>query len=224
MQKRWVLKDRGDKELVAKLATQLSVESSLAELLVQRGVSTFEEARAFFRPELTHLHDPFLLNDMDKAIQRIEKAFSSHEKVLIYGDYDVDGTTAVALVYTFLKATGFQAIDFYIPDRYSEGYGISYHSIDYAQKEGFPSIAGLKPLKKLPMPVKEELTLSSATITGPVILCLKPLPYWIPRGKILPIRSTNYPDVGWALNSSRLMPRIIRSTLHPSTNISTWLQ
>jgi len=153
MKKRWVLKNRGDKELVDKLATQLGIDAVLADLLVQRGVSTFEEAKAFFRPELSLLHDPFLMNDMDKAIHRIEEAFASREKVMVYGDYDVDGTTAVALVYTFLKAQGFESIDFYIPDRYAEGYGISIKSIDYAKLEGFTLIialdCGIKAVEKI---------------------------------------------------------------------------
>jgi single-stranded-DNA-specific exonuclease len=143
MVKRWVLKDRGNKEVVSNLATQLSIEPSLAELLVQRGITSFEAAKAFFRPELSHLHDPFLLNDMDKAIERIEKAGKAREKVLVYGDYDVDGTTAVALVFTFLRSQGFEAIDFYIPDRYGEGYGISFKSIDFAADNGFSLIIAL---------------------------------------------------------------------------------
>jgi single-stranded-DNA-specific exonuclease len=153
MDKRWILKNRGDRELVSNLASQLGLEPSLAELLVQRGVSTFEEAKAFFRPELSMLHDPFLMNDMDKAIHRIEQAKKHGEKVMIYGDYDVDGTTAVALVYTFLKQNGFGSLDFYIPDRYGEGYGISIKSIDYAEQEGFSLIialdCGIKAVEKI---------------------------------------------------------------------------
>ncbi len=143
MQKRWVLKDRGNKQLVADLASQLGVEPVLADLLVQRGIRSFDEAKAFFRPEIRNLHDPFLLNDMDKAIARIEVAKSRDEKVLVYGDYDVDGTTAVALVYTFLKEQGFKSLDFYIPDRYGEGYGISYKGIDFASEQGFSLVIAL---------------------------------------------------------------------------------
>lgn len=153
MEKRWVLKNRGDKKLVGELATQLGVEPALAELLVQRGVTTFDEAKAFFRPEMSHLHDPFLMNDMDKAIERIEAALAAGEKVMVYGDYDVDGTTAVALVYTFLQQHGFKLLDFYIPDRYSEGYGISIRSIDYAKEQGFTLIialdCGIKAVEKI---------------------------------------------------------------------------
>ncbi|NVO19804.1 MAG: single-stranded-DNA-specific exonuclease RecJ [Bacteroidetes bacterium] len=143
MKKRWLLKDRGDHETVNKLATQLGIDPLLSELLVQRGVTTFDGAKAFFRPELSLLHDPFLINDMDKAISRIGKAFEGKERILVYGDYDVDGTTAVALVYTFLKEQGFESLDFYIPDRYGEGYGISVKSIDFAAEQGFTLIIAL---------------------------------------------------------------------------------
>ena len=153
MVKRWVLKDRGDKTLVGNLASQLGIEIALSELLVQRGITSFDEAKAFFRPELTNLHDPFLMNDMDLAVKRIEEAKRNKEKVLVYGDYDVDGTTAVALVYTFLQRQGFDKIDFYIPDRYGEGYGISTKSIDFARDEGFSLIialdCGIKSIDKI---------------------------------------------------------------------------
>lgn len=124
MEKRWVLKQKGNVALVLGIAGALGIESALAELLVQRGVTSFEEAKAFFRPDLSQLHDPFLMNDMQKAIDRIATAREKDQKIMVYGDYDVDGTTAVALVYAFLKENGFQHIDYYIPDRYSEGYGI----------------------------------------------------------------------------------------------------
>src|SRR5665647_2749861 len=103
MEKRWVLKEKGDPEVVARLCQELSTDENLVQLLVQRGITTFDEAREFFRPSLENLHDPFLMKDMDKAIQRIDEAFKNKEHILIYGDYDVDGTTAVALVYTFFK-------------------------------------------------------------------------------------------------------------------------
>ena len=136
MLKRWVLKERGDPEKVAELAAALKVGPVLAELLVQRGVYTFDEAREFFRPTMEQLHDPFLMKDMDKAVERILKAIDQKEKILVYGDYDVDGTTAVALVYTFLREIGHTPLDYYIPDRYSEGYGISFKSIDFAHENG----------------------------------------------------------------------------------------
>jgi single-stranded-DNA-specific exonuclease len=143
MEKRWVLKQRGDASLVSGIATALGIENALAELLVQRGVSTFDEAKAFFRPDLSQLHDPFLLNDMDKAIERIATARQKGEKIMVYGDYDVDGTTAVSLVYSFLKENGFEHLDYYIPDRYSEGYGISFKGIDVAHENNFALIIAL---------------------------------------------------------------------------------
>src|SRR5688572_20897399 len=104
MEKRWVEHDVSDTEAVAELASRLQISDILAKLLVKRGVTGFEEARSFFRPELGHLHDPFLMKDMDKAVERISQAIILKEKILVYGDYDVDGTTAVSLVYSFLKS------------------------------------------------------------------------------------------------------------------------
>ncbi|MGC9352541.1 MAG: single-stranded-DNA-specific exonuclease RecJ [Mariniphaga sp.] len=115
---------------------------TIARLLVQRGITTFNEAKAFFRPRLSDLHDPFLMKDMDKAVARLELAIANQEKVLVYGDYDVDGTTSVALMYTFLKPR-LEHIEYYIPDRYSEGYGVSPKSIDYADENGFSLIIAL---------------------------------------------------------------------------------
>ena len=142
MEKRWVLKERGDEQLISKLAQELDISEHLANLLVQRGVKSYEEARTFFRPEISHLHDPFLMKDMDKAVIRILKAIQLKEKILVYGDYDVDGTTAVALVYSFLKKIGAE-LDFYIPDRYSEGYGISIQGIDFAAENNFKLVIAL---------------------------------------------------------------------------------
>ncbi len=142
MEKRWVLKEKGDFETVTKLQNELTIDIHLANLLVQRGIRTFEEAKSFFRPQLTDLHDPFLMKDMDLAIDRIEKAIHNKEKILVYGDYDVDGTSAVALVYSFIKEY-YNEVDFYIPDRYSEGYGISYKGIDFAKENGFTLIIAL---------------------------------------------------------------------------------
>lgn len=124
------------------LQESLGVGSILAQLLIQRGVNTFDEAKVFFRPELSDLHDPFLIKDMDRAIERLNLALSHNEKILIYGDYDVDGTTAVALVYTFLSRYTHN-IDFYIPDRYTEGYGISFKSVDFAAENGFTLVVAL---------------------------------------------------------------------------------
>ena len=121
-----------------KLAEELGLSPSLAKLLVKRGINTFDEAKAFFRPALSELHDPFLIKDMDLAVKRLNKALQKKENILIYGDYDVDGTTAVALVYKFLQPyTQSSQLDYYIPDRYKEGYGISKAGIDYAKENNF---------------------------------------------------------------------------------------
>lgn len=141
MHKRWVIKEQGETKTVNALANELNVSQYIANLLVQRGINTKEEAKIFFRPELSNLHDPFLMKDMDIAVSRIEKAITKNEKILIYGDYDVDGTSAVALVYSFLKEIyTAKNLDFYIPDRYVEGYGVSYKGIDYAADFGFKLI------------------------------------------------------------------------------------
>ena len=124
-ERKWILKDSADAETVSRLSSELGVDSVLAELLVQRGVNSFAQARSFFRPSLDDLHDPFLMKDMDKAVDRITKAVAAREKILVYGDYDVDGTTAVSLVYSFLRELT-PAVGFYIPDRYDEGYGVSF--------------------------------------------------------------------------------------------------
>jgi single-stranded-DNA-specific exonuclease len=126
-----------DEIKVKELHEQLKVNPIVSQLLVQRGINTFEEARAFFRPLPAHLHDPFLMKDMDKAVQRIIQAIDNDEKILLYGDYDVDGTTCVTLMHTFLsRITGKEKIDYYIPDRYNEGYGVSNAGIDYAKEIG----------------------------------------------------------------------------------------
>lgn len=132
MQTRWKINNSFDKLLVNKLQEDLSIDKINATLLAQRGITDFESAKDFFRPSLEKLHDPFLMKDMDKAIARINLALHNKEKILVYGDYDVDGTTAVALTYSFLKNYS-PLISFYIPDRYSEGYGISFKGIDFAK-------------------------------------------------------------------------------------------
>ena len=124
-EKKWNLMEQADPAKVEKLATEVGIDRVLAELLVKRGVETFEQARSFFRPNLADLHDPFLMTDMDAAVERLHSAISSGEKILVYGDYDVDGTTAVALVFSFIRRFT-PNVDFYIPDRYDEGYGVSY--------------------------------------------------------------------------------------------------
>lgn len=142
VEKVWVLKKQGDQNEVKHLSAALNVNMTIARLLVQRGITNYNEAKAFFRPRLSDLHDPFLMKDMDKAVTRIEQAIAQKEKVLVYGDYDVDGTTSVALMYQFLK-TRIAEIEYYIPDRYSEGYGISPKSINYAIDNGFTLVIAL---------------------------------------------------------------------------------
>ena len=152
MNTRWNVKPIGNLETIKKLSSELNISNILSSILVQRGVDTFEKARAFFRPQLHDLHDPFLLKDMDKAIDRLSSALENNEKILIYGDYDVDGTTSVALFYSFLKSH-YENLDFYIPNRYSEGYGISFQGIDFAKENDFKLIisfdCGIKAIEQV---------------------------------------------------------------------------
>lgn len=152
MEKIWNLKKQGDTNEVKHLSAALSVNMIIARLLVQRGISSYNEAKSFFRPRLSDLLDPFLMKDMDKAVERVERAISLQEKVIIYGDYDVDGTTSVAMMYSFLKPR-IEHIEYYIPDRYSEGYGISPQSINYAIENGFTLVialdCGIKAVEKI---------------------------------------------------------------------------
>ncbi|MCL2131622.1 MAG: single-stranded-DNA-specific exonuclease RecJ, partial [Lentimicrobiaceae bacterium] len=136
MDKRWFLHAYGDKSKVEELAGQLNISQSLADILLQRGVKTYDEARLFFRPTLEGIHNPFLMKNMEKSVERVEKAIASQEKILIFGDYDVDGISAVALMYSFLKEF-VSKIEYYVPDRYGEGYGMSVQSVEYAQEQGF---------------------------------------------------------------------------------------
>ena len=151
--KRWVIKPQGDPEKVAALAASLDIAPALANLLVQRGIETEGEAERFFNPRLEDLHDPFLMKDMDRAVHRIEEAVNHNERIMVYGDYDVDGTTAVALVYSFLRRMGHKELSFYIPDRYTEGYGVSLRGIDYAAAKGVSLIitldCGIKAVEKI---------------------------------------------------------------------------
>lgn len=153
MQKRWVVKDVPDAAKVQNLTECLNIGPTLASILCQREICTFQEAKAFFRPSLQDLHDPFLFKDMDKAVNRLVEALHNKEKVLIYGDYDVDGTTSVALVFSFLQPFFQDNIDYYIPDRYSEGYGVSTRGIDWAREGGYKLIitldCGVKSLDKI---------------------------------------------------------------------------
>ncbi len=152
MEKKWVIKERGDGVVVKQLAGALGVSDSLANLMVQRGINTPEEAHAFFNPSLDYLHDPFMMKDMNIAVDRLSTAIKKNEKILVYGDYDVDGTTAVALVYSFLKELS-SNIEYYIPDRYKEGYGVSFQGIDFAAQNNCKIIitldCGIKAVEKV---------------------------------------------------------------------------
>lgn len=130
MEKQWKLLET-DETIVQQLAETLGIQPIFCRLLVQRGIKTAEQARQFFQPELNQLHDPFLMKDMDKAVQRLELAIQNNEKILLFGDYDVDGTTAVALLYSWLQ-NHHKNLDYYLPDRYKEGYGLSFEGIEYA--------------------------------------------------------------------------------------------
>jgi single-stranded-DNA-specific exonuclease len=139
---RWTLLSKPEKEQVQKLQNELNVDEIIATLLIQRGITTYDEAKTFFRPSLNDLHNPYLMKDMDKAVARIEKAIANEENILVFGDYDVDGTTAVSLVSSYLR-TYYPNVATYIPDRYDEGYGISYKGIDFAEDNGFSLIIAL---------------------------------------------------------------------------------
>ena len=149
---RWTLKPKPDPEVVSRLSKALGVGIPIASLLAQRGIETFEEAKKFFRPSLADLHDPFLMQDMEAAVERIEKAIEQGENILVYGDYDVDGTTSVALVSSYLK-TYYPNVATYIPDRYDEGYGVSYKGIDFAADNDISLIialdCGIKAIEKV---------------------------------------------------------------------------
>ena len=153
IEKRWVVKPQGNPKAVAAMAAATGISPVLANLLVQRGIDTLEKAKKFFNPQLSDLHDPFLMKDMDKAVERVERAVRNREKIMVYGDYDVDGTTAVALVYKFLCQIGHKDLLFYIPDRYTEGYGISTKGIDHAARKGATLIialdCGIKAIEKV---------------------------------------------------------------------------
>ncbi|MBS9525498.1 single-stranded-DNA-specific exonuclease RecJ [Litoribacter ruber] len=152
MEFRWKIKAPAEGESVDKLGREINVNPVLANMLVNRGVDTFQKAKDFFRPDLDKLHDPFLMQDMDRAVDRIQKAILAQEKIMVYGDYDVDGTTSVALMYGFLREF-YPHVDFYIPDRYKEGYGISEKGVRHAAENGFKLIisldCGIKALEKV---------------------------------------------------------------------------
>lgn len=141
MEKRWNILATHE-EKVASLQQTLRIHTTLCKILVQRGIETYDQAREFFRPQLNELHSPWLMKDMDKAVNRIISAFNKNEKILVFGDYDVDGTTAVASMYSFLRKY-YSQLDFYIPHRYREGYGVSKAGIDFANENGFSLIIAL---------------------------------------------------------------------------------
>jgi len=152
MEKRWVVKEMGDPAVIKQLARALGVSESLANLMVQRNIASADEAHAFFNPSLDYLHDPFLMKDMNIAVDRISAAVKKNERILVYGDYDVDGTTAVALMYSFLKDQ-YSNVEYYIPDRYKEGYGVSIQGIDFAYQNNCKVVitldCGIKAVEKV---------------------------------------------------------------------------
>ncbi len=162
IEKRWLIKEAADIGKVEKLSSLLNIDKKIGNLLVQRGIETYDEARVFFRPELNDLHDPFLMKDMDKAVARLIKAIETNEHILIYGDYDVDGTTAVAVVYNYLK-NFHDKLWFYVPDRYNEGYGISFQGIDYAKDNNCSLViavdCGIKAIEKTKYANEKEIDL-----------------------------------------------------------------
>lgn len=153
MNYKWVFKENEDSHKIAELSEKLNnLSPALTTILMQRKIDTFEKAKSFFRPSLEDLHDPFLMKDMDKAVQKLSEAIQENKKILIYGDYDVDGTTSVALLYLFLNSFH-PNLGYYIPDRYREGYGISYLGIDYAAENGYSLVialdCGIKAVEKI---------------------------------------------------------------------------
>lgn len=152
MEKRWVVKNKGEAAVVKQLAGILSVSESLANLMVQRNITSADEATTFFKPSLDYLHDPFLMKDMNIAVDRISTAIKKNERILVYGDYDVDGTTAVALMYSFLKDQ-YSNVEYYIPDRYKEGYGVSFQGLDFAYQNNCKVVitldCGIKAVEKV---------------------------------------------------------------------------
>ncbi|PLX12786.1 MAG: single-stranded-DNA-specific exonuclease RecJ [Marinilabiliales bacterium] len=152
METKWLIKENGHKDEIEKISKELNVDRIIAKLLVQRDIKTYEQAEAYFRPNLSMLHDPFEMKDMDKAVERLASAMNANENILIYGDYDVDGTSAVSMMYSFLKTKN-ENISFYIPDRYEEGYGLSIKGIDYAFENNCKLIitldCGIKAIEKV---------------------------------------------------------------------------
>jgi single-stranded-DNA-specific exonuclease len=175
---RWNPKSKPNPEKVQAIQQALQVDEIIAKLLVQRGIETFEQAKTFFRPTLADLHNPYLMKDMDKAVVRIENAIANNENILIFGDYDVDGTTAVSLVSSYLRSF-YPNVATYIPDRYAEGYGISYMGIDYAEDNDISLIialdCGIKSIDHVNYAKAKTSILLFATIIDQALFCLMPL-------------------------------------------------
>lgn len=142
MEKRWIYKEAPPREAVEKLSKEININPHLSSILVQRGTVDFESAKKYFRPSLDQLHDPFLMKDMQHAVDRMKRAIDAEEKILVYGDYDVDGTTAVALVYSYLRKF-YSQCEIYIPDRHKEGYGVSQAGVEWAEQNGYTLIIAL---------------------------------------------------------------------------------
>jgi single-stranded-DNA-specific exonuclease len=170
MEKRWIYNSVPPLDKVIEFGKVLNLNAHLASILLQRGINDFESAKKFFRPSLEQLHDPFLMKDMKAAVSRLKKAIDGNEKILIYGDYDVDGTTAVSLVFSYLRSF-YTPCDFYIPDRYSEGYGVSETGVKWAHENGFTLIIALD------LGIKSSDMVSFASIKGiDFIICDHHLP------------------------------------------------
>ncbi len=142
MKNQWVIKPEPSAQITKCLMEEVKLPLPIAKILAQRGIDSYDTAKTYFRPELSQLHNPFLMKDMDKAVERISQAIENQESILVYGDYDVDGTTAVAMMYDFL-ASAYPHVSYYIPDRYTEGYGISFQGVDFAEDNGFSLIIAL---------------------------------------------------------------------------------
>lgn len=190
LDKKWILKPEPSIEDINNLKASLDIHTSLCSLLVQRGIKTFDEAKRFFRPDKNLIHDPFLMKGMVEAVDRIGKAFENGERIMIYGDYDVDGTTSVAMVYSFFLNL-YDNLVYYIPDRYEEGYGVSFKSINHAKEEGITLIialdCGIKAVKKVEYAKEKGID---------YIICDHHLPGdTVPNGIILNPKQTacNYP-------------------------------
>ena len=153
MEKRWTLLPQADKETIQKLSSSLNnLNETLCNILINRGIDNFDKAKVFFRPHTDQLHSPFLMKNMDKAVERLQRAIKNEENILVYGDYDVDGTTSVTLVYSYLS-NFYSNISYYIPNRYTEGYGVSYQGIDFAEENDISLIialdCGIKAVEKI---------------------------------------------------------------------------